>query len=131
MRWLRTRRELLSVGPASLAWWDPADGSWRRRPLPDGAARLSVGSGHCGIAADGSLVLHDRGRLSRLRSGSMDAEVAVDGLTIWLRQGSSVAGVATFDALELGILGDEGAVVCLSGVEVVRGNIPSGPLRGR
>ena len=79
-RWLRAQNEVVSVGPDGLSWWDPAGWTCRRRLLPEGASRLYLHAARSGLGADGTLVLLKRGRLVRLRAGSLTATVAVEGL---------------------------------------------------
>ncbi len=71
---------------------------------------------------------------AQLGYGDGDETTQVDGgpsgnrhITTYFRQ-SFVADPAAFDALELSLLRDDGAVVYVNGVEVARSNMPGGPI---
>jgi len=80
-RWLRSERQVVSVGPSGLSWWNPEGWTCRRRLLPEGKSRLAGQIGNCGLGAEGTLVLLHQRRLVRLASGAMSAELSVDGLS--------------------------------------------------
>ncbi len=80
-RWLGSKKLVVAVGPSGLSWWNPDGWTCRRRFLPEGSSRLAVRVGHCGLAADGTLVLLHQGRLVRLAADAKTAELSVDGLS--------------------------------------------------
>jgi hypothetical protein len=54
--------------------------------------------------------------------------VAAGSNTVYFRHTFQVADAASVGALDLGLLRDDGAVVYLNGAEVLRSNMPAGPI---
>jgi hypothetical protein len=91
----------------SPSWITPAydDTAWKSGP-----ARLGYGG-------DGELTLVSNG-------GNPDAVHPVT----WLRHSFSLPDASTFDALQLDLQRDDGILVFLNGTEILRDNLPAGPL---
>ena len=49
-------------------------------------------------------------------------------VTSWFRLGFEVAGADTMDSMTLGIMRDDGAVVYVNGIEVLRDDMPDGEI---
>jgi hypothetical protein len=95
------------TGIAPAADWTRdgyADSAW-----PGGPARLGYGDTQATLVSDGG---NPAGRHP----------------TTWFRHRFTVANAAFFDALRLELQRDDGAVVYLNGIEVLRDNLPSSPI---
>jgi hypothetical protein len=96
-------------GPSwRLASFD--DSSW-----PQGRAQLGFGDGD-----------------EQTTVGFIDTDPASDGIqkniTTWFRRKFTIDDPAAIAALQLAVLRDDGAVVWLNGTEVLRTNLPAGPI---
>ncbi len=104
--------------PTSTSWRGGGgydDGAWK-----SGAAQLGFGDGDEKTIVDGSFTT-DAGP-------DADAPIVTPYPAIYFRRFITVTGAADFDQLTFRLLRDDGAVVYLNGVEVVRSNMPSGTI---
>ncbi len=105
------------------AWWRFSDGpsapasTWTEPGFDDSA--WATGRGRLGYGNDGEW--------TPLTYGS---DPAAKPVTTWFRHAFQLTGAARHGALRLRLQRDDGAAVHLNGQELVRDNLPAGPLTG-
>ena len=113
--------ELLELVRADTAWRYLDDGSdqgtaWTAPGFDDGA--WATGSAELGYGDGDEATVIDEGRID----GGLRA------VTSYFRHSFKVDDPSAFSEMVLGLLRDDGAVVYLNGTELVRDNLPAGPV---
>lgn len=92
-----------------------ADTNWAELGFDD--AGWSLGAARLGYGGDGEATVVSYG-----------PDAGAKFVTTWFRHQFQVANPATFAALKLRVVRDDGVAVYLNGTEILRDNLPAGPL---